>query len=70
MNENWTLCRLMFHDSALGDAKGDLVTERSQLVECLGLKTRARVARLDVEGANQVVYSSGDARSHSHSDIL
>ena len=60
----------MFKDSALGDAKGDLVTERSQLVEYLGLKTRARVARLDMDGANQVVYSLGDARSHSHSDIL
>ena len=70
MNENWTLRRLMFNDSALGDAKGDLVTERLQLVEYLVLKTRARVAHLDMEGANQVVYSLGDARSHSHSEIL
>ena len=43
------------------DAKGDLVTERLQLVEYLVLKTRARVAHLDMEGANQVVYSLGDA---------
>ena len=52
------------------DAKGDLVKERLQLVEYLVLKTRARVAHLDMEGANQVVYSLGDAHSHSHSEIL
>jgi uncharacterized membrane-anchored protein len=31
MNANWTC--FMFNDLALGDAKGDLVTERLQLVE-------------------------------------
>ena len=41
------------------DRAGELVTSRVQLVEYLVDKTQAQVAHLDIEGANQVVYSLG-----------
>lgn len=44
--------------STRGEVGEVLVTERRQLVRYLARKTRGKVAFLDFEGANQVVYST------------